>query len=82
MSQRSAEKMQDFLVWFHENRRNSMGVPERLAFMEKALECLVMNTVDLLEDVTDLEGRPRESIGRRIWTTQGINLRGDVRRIG
>ena len=82
MSQRSAERMRDFLKWFLENRRNSMGVPERLAFTEEALACLVNNVVDILEDIADLEGRPRESIGRRIWTTQGINLRGDVRRFG
>ena len=82
MSQRANERFQDFLLWFNEHKRDSMGVPERLAFMERAFDNLVMNIVDVLEDITDLEGRPKDSLGRRIWTTQGMTLRGDVRRFG
>ena len=82
MSQRSTEKFRDFLTWFNEHKRDSMGVPERLTFLETAFDCLAMNVVDLLEDITDLEGRPKESLGRRIWTTQGMTLSGSLKRFG
>lgn len=82
MSQKTTERFQDLLKWWLEHRRDSMGVPERQAFQEKVIENLFNTVTDLLEDITDLEGRPKESLGRRIWTTQGMNLTGSLKRFG
>ena len=82
MSQRTAERLQDLLKWRNEHKRDSMGVPERQTFQETVIDNLLNTLVDIMEDVADLEGKPRESIGRRIWTTQGMTVRGDVRRLG
>ena len=82
MSQKTAEKFQDFYVWFTEHKNDHGGVPERLAFLEKAMDVFADTVLYALEDITDLEGRPKESIGRRLWTVNGMNLRGDVKRFG
>lgn len=82
MSQRTAERLQDLLKWRNEHKRDSMGVPERQTFHEVVIDNLLNTIVDMMEDIADLEGKPRESIGRRIWTTQGMAIRGDLTRFG
>lgn len=82
MSQRTTEKFRDFYLWFTENKNRQGGVPERLAFLEKAMDVFADTVLYAVEDITDLEGRPKESIGRRIWTVNGMQVRGDVRKFG
>jgi len=82
MSQRTADRLADLVKWRDYHVSDAMSVENHVKFLEKTVDNLLEILVDVLEDVTDLEGRPKESLGRRIWTTNGMRLRGDLTRFG
>ena len=82
MSQRFAERLADVIKWRDFHASDAMSIEQHVKFLEKTVDNLLELLTDVLEDVTDLEGRPKESLGRRIWTTRGMRLTGDLTRFG
>lgn len=82
MSQKANERLRDVTLWYMEHARDSMDVPKRQEFLETAFRNLLDVMVDFAEDITRLEGRPPESLGRRLWTPNGMRLSGDLTRFG
>ena len=82
MSQRFAEHLADVIKWRDFHASDAMSIEQHVKFQAKTIDNLLELMADVLEDVTDLEGRPKESLGRRIWTTRGMRLTGDLTRFG
>lgn len=84
MSRATNEKLREYYVWFAEHRRDGTNgdVTNRVKFLETALDGAFDVISRLAEDVSKLEGRPPESLGRTLWLPTGIKMRGDVRRVG
>jgi hypothetical protein len=82
MSQRTAERLADLVKWRDHHATDAMSIENHIKFLEKFNDNLLETLADFLEDITDLEGKPRESLGRRIWTAGGMRLRGDLTRFG
>jgi hypothetical protein len=82
MSQRSLEKLSDWAIWYAENKDRSTG-DLKIEFLTRAVDELGAIAADLLGDIAELEGMPRERLGRRLlYTPTGITARGDMRKFG
>ena len=82
MSQRLADCLADVCKWWNEHKRDPMAIEKRLDLHAVMLDELVHLHLQALEDIHDLEGKPKESLGRRIWTTQGMTFSGSVKKFG
>lgn len=81
MSRESEERLAEWAVWFHENRKRipAGDLAKQNMFLLKAidgcLECLALT----MKDVQILEQR-KES--RRLWLPTGMQLNGEITRFG
>jgi len=84
MSEDTARRLQEWAVWYTEHKRDgTLGDPlKKQEFILKALDGIFDLLSRVAEDLRDLEGRPREYVGRRLWTPGSIRVRGDLRRFG
>lgn len=82
MSRESEQRLADWAKWFHEHRLDGGDVHKKIQFLEKSVDGLLEMVCRCLEDIRDLEGRPREALGRKLWTPSGMTVAGDVRRFG
>lgn len=82
MSQKSAEFATEVVTWWAEHKAESGDVFKRIERLETAVSNLLSALTYVLEDLNDLEGRPREALGRRLWTAGGMKLSGDLTRFG
>lgn len=82
MSAKYGERITELFTWWNEHKADPMAIEKKLALHAAMLDELLQLHVQALEDHADLEGRPKESLGRRIWTTQGMSFSGSVKHFG
>lgn len=82
MSQKTLEYTRDCVQWWAEHKAETGDVNMRIARLEKAVSLLLDALSFYLEDIHDLEGRPKEALGRRLWTPGGMSFTGDPRKFG
>ena len=82
MSRRSAEFAADVVQWWAEHKAESGDVVKRIQRLETLASDMLSALSFLLEDIHNLEGRPPEALGKRLWTPGGMSMRGDLTRFG
>jgi hypothetical protein len=83
MSQRTLDKLSDWAQWFSHNKDRGRDNDKEHEFIKRAVDELGGVVADLLGDIAELEGRPRETLGKRLlWTPTGVAARGDMTKFG
>ncbi|MFQ5793039.1 MAG: hypothetical protein ACE5JI_21420 [Acidobacteriota bacterium] len=84
MSRESEKRLKEWAVWFEEHKRDGGDLYKQIAFLRRAVEILAEVTCRCLEDIRELEGRRAagEELGSRLYVPRGLNVAGDVRRLG
>jgi hypothetical protein len=82
MSQRLDERLRDWAVYWDEHKNDGGDIEQRLRLREKVIEGMFELFAHTAAAITELEGRPREDLGRKIWTPGPISVRGDLSRFG
>jgi hypothetical protein len=82
MSQEFLGRLTDWAVWYKEHENDGADVPTQIKFLKKAIDGCLELLACAAQDLSDLEGRPRESLGKKLWTPSGMRMQGDVRRFG
>ena len=82
MSQEFVSRLADWAIWFKEHEHDGRDMANEIEFMKKSMDGLFECLACAAQDIQDLEGRPREALGKQLWTPGGMAVRGDVRRFG
>lgn len=82
MSQVFVERLTEWALWYKEHERDGGDVHMQIQFLKKAVDGCLELLACAAQDINDLEGRPKEALGRRLWTPSGMAVQGDVRRFG
>ena len=82
MSKTLDEKVKDVAQWWDWNKRTAMSMEQELKFTRRLIENLFDVITLLANDIRSLEGRPAESLGRALYTPRGVQVQGDLRKVG
>jgi hypothetical protein len=82
MSRETEEKMADTVKWYAEHKDDGRSIDKTVEFLKKTIDCMQEIMVRQQQDIQDLEGRPKENLGRSLWTPGVFRMTGDPRRLG
>lgn len=75
MSRLALKRLSEWALWFDQNQNRGRDMPNEIKFLKRAIDELGGVIVELLADITELEGRPRDSLGLSILhTPTGITM--------
>lgn len=82
-SRATMKRLEDFALWYAQNVDVEADVPRQIAFLKRALDEQTSILVDIIRDVGELEGRPRDVVGANlVLMPGGPRLRASVRHAG
>lgn len=82
MSQETEERMGDTVKWYEEHKNDGRSIDKTVDFLKKTIDCMQEVMVRQQQDIQELEGRPKQSLGRSLWMPGQLQMRGDPRRLG
>lgn len=73
MSAESEDKIRDTVVWFYENRNRipPQDLGKRMAFLTKAMMCIMEIQALVLKDIQELEQRSPRS---QLWLPSSVKI--------
>jgi hypothetical protein len=77
MSREFEQRLEDWALWFHENKDRGRDYDKERAFLHKAIDGCIELLAIAAKDIQDVEGRPKRS--NLLFTPSGVSVRGDVR---
>lgn len=81
MSQGLEDRLAEWAVWFHENKRRipAKDVQKQNLFLLKAVDGCIEMLALAAKDIQELESRsPRN----KLWLPAGVEMKGDLTRFG
>lgn len=82
MSHTLDSKLADVAKWWDEHKRDGMSLEQEVKFLRRLIENLFDVLALMSNDLRDLEGRPRENLGRALYQPGQMSVRGDLRKFG